>query len=199
MGEKPFSQACENNKGPILEVLRRTFENVTRVLEIGSGTGQHAVHFAANLPHLTWLPSDLMDNHPGIHAWIEEFPAPNLLPPTELDVRAASWPAHDIDAVFTANTAHILYWPDIVRMFSGVAGLLPPGGIFVLYGPFNYDGSFTSASNARFDRWLRTTDPEMGIRDFEAMEELAGKGGMSLAEDVAMPANNRILVWRKRD
>lgn len=197
MRDKPFSQACENNKDPILEVLTRAFVNATRVLEIGSGTGQHAVYFAPRLPHLVWLTSDLKENHEGILAWVEECPSPNLLAPVDLDVRAGSWQVEDIDAVFTANTAHIMHWPDVAHMFRGVADVLPSGGVFVQYGPFNYSGSYTSESNARFDASLRATDPGMGIRDFESVEELAKKGNMLLAENVAMPANNRTLVWRK--
>jgi SAM-dependent methyltransferase len=197
MRDKPFSRACENNKDPILKVLRRAFARATRVLEIGSGTGQHAVYFAAKLPHLVWMPSDLKQNHDGILAWIEDSPSPNLRVPVELDVRAASWPVDDVDAVFTANTAHIMHWPEVVHVFRGVGDLLPPHGVFVQYGPFNYNGTYTSESNARFDASLRATDPGMGIRDFEAISELAEKRDMRLAEDVGMPANNRTLVWQK--
>lgn len=197
MIDKPFSQACENNKVPILEVLTRAFAGASRVLEIGSGTGQHAVYFAARMPHLHWMTSDLRENHPGILAWIGENPSPNLVPPVELDVRAASWPVDNVDAVFTANTTHIMHWPEVVQMIRGVAALLPPGGVFAQYGPFNYNGSYTSESNQRFDASLRARDAGMGIRDFQAVEETARSGGMVLIEDVAMPANNRTLVWKK--
>lgn len=195
--DKPFSQACENNKEPILSVLRRAFAGASRVLEIGSGTGQHAVYFAPRLPHLFWIPGDLEENHAGIKAWMEEYPSQNLAAPVVLDVREEAWAVDNVDAVFSANTAHIMHWPEVVRMFRGVSQLLPPGGVFVLYGPFNYAGRYTSDSNERFDTSLRARDPGMGIRDFEAIEELAVGGGMSLWEDVAMPANNRSLVWRK--
>jgi len=194
---KPFSQACENNKGPILEVLRGAFAEARSVLEIGSGTGQHAAHMAAGLPHLVWQPSDLPQNHPGIASWIRGVG--NALPPVALDVNDADWPVSECDAVFSANTAHIMHWPSVVRMFEGIGRVLVPGGVFALYGPFRYGGEHTSASNARFDRSLRATDPGMGIRDFEAVDALAGACAMRLVEDHAMPANNRTLVWRRRD
>lgn len=196
--EKPFSQACENNKEPILSVLKRVFAHSRRVLEIGSGTGQHSVHFAPNLAHLEWYTSDLSENLPGIRLWIEEQPSENLFPPTVLDVNASDWPIEDFDAVFSANTAHIMYWPDVESMFRGVARYLPKGGRFVLYGPFSYHGVHTSESNARFDLSLRARDPGMGVRDFDALEELADRGGLLLLEDDEMPANNRALVWEKR-
>jgi len=199
MVEKPYSQACENNKEPILGVLKRVFADSTRVLEIGSGTGQHAVYFAPRLPHVLWMTADLAENHPGILMWIEEFPAPNLVPPVDLDMGQPSWPLEDVDAVFSANTAHIVHWPDVEAMFAGVARLLQPGGVFALYGPFNYGGNFTSDSNARFDASLRARDPGMGIRDFEAVDALAVEGGFGLREDNPLPANNRVLVWRKGD
>ena len=197
MFERPFSQACENNKEPILGVLMRVFSDSTRVLEIGSGTGQHAAYFAPRLPHVQWMTADLAENHPGIRIWIEEFPSPNLVPPVALDVRQTSWPFEDVDAVFSANTAHIMHWPDVEAMFDGVARLLQPGGVLAVYGPFNYAGEFTSDSNARFDASLRTRDPGMRIRDFEAVDALAVEGGFALLEDNPMPANNRTLVWRK--
>lgn len=196
--EKPFSQACENNKDPILSVLKRVFANARRVLEIGSGTGQHSVHFAPNLAHLEWYTSDLTENLAGIRLWMEEQPSENLFPPTVLDVNASDWPIEDFDAVFSANTAHIMHWPDVESMFRGVARYLPTGGRFALYGPFSYDGVHTSESNARFDLSLRARDPRMGVRDFDALEELADQGSLVLLEDNEMPANNRTLVWEKR-
>ncbi len=196
--EKPFSQACENNKDPILSVLKRVFARARRVLEIGSGTGQHSVHFAPNLAHLEWYTSDLTENLAGIRLWMEEQPSENLFPPTVLDVNASDWPIEDFDAVFSANTAHIMHWPDVESMFRGVARYLPTGGRFALYGPFSYDGVHTSESNARFDLSLRARDPRMGVRDFDALEELADQGSLVLMEDNEMPANNRTLVWEKR-
>lgn len=160
------------------------------MLEIGSGTGQHAAYFSAALPHLRWQASDVAENLPGILEWI---PAP---PPIELDVDGP-FPALAVDAVYSANTVHIMSWAQVEKTFSGVARLLPPGGLFALYGPFHYGGRPTSESNARFDRMLRAHDPLSGVRDFEAVRALARTQGLELEEDNAMPANNRLLVFRK--
>lgn len=199
---KPFSQACENNKQPILEILHDVFAPARSVLEIGSGTGQHAVYFAAALPHLVWTPSDLPVNHAGIRAWLEEAALANLRDPIAVDIDvpdwATGWPPASFDGVFSANTAHIVAWPALVNLCAGVGRLLAPGGAFVLYGPFRYGGRHTSPSNARFDRWLRAHDPRSGIRDFEAVDAEAGRQGLGLEADWAMPANNRTLVWRRR-
>lgn len=194
---KPFSQACENNKGPILAVLREAFAEAEQVLEIGSGTGQHAVFFAAEMPWLRWQPSDRADNLPGIRAWCGDAALPNLLPPRELDVTTAAWTPASLDAVFSANTVHIMGWPAAQTLLRGVGRSLRPGGTFCLYGPFNYGGAYTSLSNADFDRWLRDRDPASGIRDFEAVDALARESGLTLQADHAMPANNRTLVWRR--
>ncbi|MGB6054012.1 MAG: DUF938 domain-containing protein [Burkholderiaceae bacterium] len=194
--DRQFSPACERNRAPILERLRPLFADRRRVLEIGSGTGQHAVHFGAALPHLQWQTSDLEPNHASIRAWQQEARLSNVLPPLLLDLRAPDWPHADFDAVFTANTCHIMGWEEVERMFSGVGRLLPAGGLFCVYGPFNYGGRFTSASNAEFDAALRARDPRMGLRDAEAVGELAAAAGLLPQEDHAMPANNRLLVWR---
>jgi len=194
---KPFSQACENNKRPILTVLQQAFAGVDRVLEIGSGTGQHAVFFAEAMPWLTWQPSDRAEHLPGIRVWCEEAALANLAPPLELDVDATPWPIATTTAVFSANTAHIMSWPTVERFIAGVGALICSGGVFCLYGPFNYAGGYTSASNAQFDAWLRDRDPLGGIRDFEAIERLANAAGFVLQDDRPMPANNRTLVWHK--
>ncbi len=196
--DKPFSQACENNKAPILAVLQQWFRSGT-VLEIGSGTGQHAVWFAPGLPDVHWQPSDQAGYLPGIRAWIASAPAPNLAMPLELDVLAEPWPVvDDLTHVFSANTAHIMGWDAVQAMFAGVGSRLPLHGVFCLYGPFNYDGRFTSESNQRFDAHLRTQDPAMGIRDIEALRELARENSLMLIADEAMPANNRLLIWGRR-
>ena len=194
---KPFSEASERNRDPILQVLRRVFGDRKSVLEIGSGTGQHAAYFAPALPHLAWQPSDVAENLPAIRLWREEAQAPGLREPVELDVDRP-FPAVAADAVFSANTCHIVSWPQVERMFAGVAALLPKGGVFALYGPFNYGGKHTSPSNAEFDAWLRGRDPASGLRDFEAIDALAKRHRLVLEEDNAMPANNRLLVFRKR-
>lgn len=192
---RAFNQSSENNKGPILEVLRTVFADARTVLEVGSGTGQHAACFAAGLPHLTWQTSDLPACHADIEAWIESVD--NALGPIALNVDQDPWPVTESDAAYSANTAHIMHWPSVVNMFRGISRILPPGGVFALYGPFNYSGACTSPGNERFDASLRAADPGMGIRDFEAVDSLAVDCGMGLVDDYAMPANNRTLVWRK--
>lgn len=195
---KPISPSCERNQEPILAILREVLAQSVEVLEIGSGTGQHAVFFARHLPHLQWQTSDMPDQHPGIHAWIADAALPNVRAPLNLDVDAQVWPVRDVDAVFSANTVHIVAWPQVQHMFQGVGRTLKPGGFFCLYGPLNYAGKFTSDSNAQFDVWLKQRDARSGIRDFEALDALAQAEGMVLAQDVVMPANNRMLVWRKQ-
>jgi cyclopropane fatty-acyl-phospholipid synthase-like methyltransferase len=197
MSDKPFSESCERNKGPILEILLGVFDQPGRVLEIGSGTGQHAVHFAGAMPYLTWQTSDLPASHAGIHAWLEEAGLPNLLPPLNLDV-TGTWPSASFDYVFSANTLHIMGWPEVIRFFDGVGRVLRLGGRLAVYGPFNYGGQYTSESNARFDEWLKNRNPVSGIRNFEDVGKLASDAGLSLLADHAMPANNRILVWEKQ-
>jgi len=182
---KPFSEASERNRTPILAVLKRVFSNKKFVLEIGSGTGQHAACFAPELPHLVWQASDRAENLADIRQWVAN--------PIELDVDKP-FPKVDADAVFTANTCHIMSWPQVQRMFEGVGGMRSVE-TFCLYGPFKYVGKHTSESNARFDAMLRGRDPASGIRDVEAIVALAEQIGMRLVEDNAMPANNRLLVF----
>ena len=194
---KPFSQACENNKQPILEALKPAFAGCHTILEIGSGTGQHAVFFARYLPHLYWQTSDQVHYHDGIHQWIAESGLENIGLPIALDVSEDTWPTADFDGVFSANTCHIMSWSDVGAMFKGVSELLPPGGCFCLYGPFNRNGEFTSQGNARFHDSLVRQDPKMGIRDDEAIFGLAEEHGLGLGSDLNMPANNRLLVMEK--
>lgn len=195
---KPFSEASENNREPILAVLREAFAAVTSVLEIGSGTGQHAVHFAQHLPHLMWQTSDLPVHHPGIQAWLDEALLSNVRPPIALDVNQKPWPVAAVDGVFTANTLHIISWPEVACLLEGVGQVLRPDGVLCIYGPFNYGGQFTSESNARFDAWLKVRDPLSGVRDFEAVCATAQKHGLVLQQDHTMPVNNRTLVFHKR-
>ena len=192
---KPHAESCEKNKEPILAVLRELFAGRRHVLEIASGTGQHAVHFGRELPHLTWQTSELPQHHAGIQMWLDEAQLPNVLPPLALDVNDEHWPLTGVDAVFNANTVHIISWPQVERMFAHIARALTPGGCVCLYGPYNYGGNFTSESNARFDAWLKNRDPDSGVRDFEAVNELAASHGLDLLRDIEMPSNNRILVW----
>ena len=197
MSEKPFSQACENNQQAIFAILERVFAEALHVLEIGSGTGQHVAYFAPRLPHLIWQTSDQAEYHPGIKAWLDATSAENLRRPLLLNVDMPRWPITTVDAVFSANTCHIMGWASVVNMFQQLAGVLSAGGTLAIYGPFNYGGQFTSPSNANFDQWLKQRGPQQGIRDFEAVDKLANEAGMTLLEDNAMPANNRLLVWRK--
>lgn len=192
---KPYSPACDNNREPILEVIAPLLREAGAVLEIGSGTGQHAVHFAANMPHLTWYPSDRVENHTGIRQWLQEAGLDNTRPPLALDVVRDDWPRLDVDAVFSANTAHIMHWHEVQALFAGVGGLLPEGGLFLLYGPFNFNGRYTSDSNERFDAMLRGRDPDSGIRDYEDLDRLARAAGMSCLDTHDMPANNHIICW----
>jgi cyclopropane fatty-acyl-phospholipid synthase-like methyltransferase len=196
------SEACERNKGPILEVLAPELAAQRAVLEIGSGTGQHAVHLARHLPHLTWQPSEVLDQVPALAERIRLDGPANLRAPIVLDVRSFPWPAAStgaaFDAVFSANTLHIIGWAAVEDFFRGAGRTLAAGGALCVYGPFRYDGRYTSDSNAEFDAWLRARDPVSGIRDFEALETLARAQGLMLTADHAMPANNRTLVWRTR-
>lgn len=195
---KPFAESSEQNKLPILAILQQEFAHTHAVLEIGSGTGQHAVFFAEQLPHVHWYASDVADNLPGIALWLHDYHGPNLHGPSELDVMQTSWPVTAVDGVFSANTAHIMHWPMVEAMFAGVGHVLESGGRFCLYGPFNYAGQYTSDSNARFDDWLHARDPHSGIRDIHDLTRIANAAGLALVRDHAMPANNRILVWQKQ-
>jgi len=226
---KPYAESSEVNKGPILAVLKEIFADRKQVLEIASGTGQHAVHFGRELPHLTWQPSELPQHLAGIQAWLDEAQLPNVLSPLAIDINDASWPfsnpvrpevskgkeqpptkpvrpevskgegqplSTSPDAIFNANTIHIISWPEVERLFAHIARVIAPGGCVCLYGPYNYGGKFTSESNARFDAWLKSRDPASGVRDFEAVNRLAATHGLSLLRDIEMPSNNRILVWQ---
>jgi cyclopropane fatty-acyl-phospholipid synthase-like methyltransferase len=191
------SEACERNKGPILAVLTGALGDSRSVLEIGSGSGQHAVHFARHLPHLAWQPSECPEELGPLTERIRLEGPPNLLPAVELDVRRRPWPLAAVDAVYSANTLHIMGWDAVQDFFRGVGALLRAPGVLCVYGPFRYRGGYTSDSNAEFDRFLRSRDPASGIRDFEALERLAAGVGLALAADHAMPANNQTLVWRR--
>ena len=192
----PFSDACERNKDPILEVLREAFADRSRVVEIGAGTGQHAVHLARHLPHVVWQPTDRAEYLEGLGARVAAEGPPNLLAPVELDVLQAPWTVVRGDAVFSANTLHIMSWAAVEALFAGLPRLLDAGGVLGIYGPFTYAGRFTTPSNAAFDAMLRERDPQSGVRDFEAVDALARAAGLSLVADHALPANNQLLVWR---
>lgn len=192
----PCSEACERNKAPILAILQESLRDVRSVLEVGSGTGQHAVHFAAAMPWLAWQPSERPGELDAILAWRAHAALPNLHVPIALDV-LGEWPDVRVDAVFSANTLHIMAWDGVEALFAGVGRVLGAGGLLAVYGPFNYEGRFTSDSNRQFDRWLKARDPRSGIRDIEAVNTLAAGAGLALQADHAMPSNNRLLLWRK--
>ena len=197
MTARPDAPAARRNRDAILEVLQVELADCDRVLEIGSGTGQHAVWFAEHLPQLTWQTSDRITNHPGIQSWIDADGKGNTLSPLELDVDKAVPTPETYDAVFSANTAHIMGYPTVERMFQYVAATLVADGLFCLYGPFNVDGEFTSDSNERFDESLRMQNPEMGIRDLGALTRLANGLGLTFHRQYAMPANNMLVIWLK--
>jgi cyclopropane fatty-acyl-phospholipid synthase-like methyltransferase len=192
----PFADACERNKRPILDVLSQILPVEGRILEIGSGTGQHIVFFAPRFPDLLWQASDCRENLQGISLRIKEEGGANLLPPIELDV-LERWPEQVFDAVISANTAHIMAWEGVCAMFAGLERHLAPGGVFSLYGPFNQGGHFTSPSNQEFDQQLRARCMHMGLRDIEDLESLAAKHQMRLERKFDMPANNQVLVFLK--
>jgi cyclopropane fatty-acyl-phospholipid synthase-like methyltransferase len=197
MAIKPHSPSSERNREPILGVLREYLADRRNVLEIGSGTGQHAVHFAAALPWLTWQSSDRAENLPGIRAWLDEAALPNTPAPLEFDVND-TWPPGPFDAVFSANTLHIMAWPEVQRLFAQLPAITTDDAVLVIYGPFNAQGRYSSESNAAFDQWLKARGAHMAIRDAEAVDALADAAGFRSFADIAMPANNRCRVWRRR-
>lgn len=199
MTEKPYSEYAQRNGAPILEVLLMEFAASSRVLEIGSGTGQHAAQFAAAMPHLQWQTSDRDESRGGISARVDDSDLPNLLSPLSLDVRTAVVPEQSYDAVFSANTAHIMSFGSVSKMFSLVGEALRDSGVFCLYGPFRQDGAFNTASNAAFHDNLRSRDPQMGVRDLEKLDELGEQNAMQRSRVYAMPANNHLVVWQREE
>jgi len=201
MDEKPFSQACENNKGPILQVLKKAFAKVHNVLEVGSGTGQHAVHFAHNLVHLQWHCSDVEDYHSGINQWMDELPSDNLHRPFTLKLARDEWVSfppngsQPFDGIYTANTAHIMLKHEIKALMQLVASHLPKDGVFCQYGPFTVDGKFTSESNQEFHEKL-LENGRGGYRDLDELAAWAPQ--LTLSEQLDMPANNMMLIWRAK-
>jgi SAM-dependent methyltransferase len=194
---KQSSPSCERNKEPILAVLREILSVPGLVLEIGSGSGQHAVHFARGLPHVEWQPTDVADNLPGISAWRDEAGVANLREPLALDLFSDRWPVAVAQAVVCINTIHIVSWVAVKRLFAGVGRLLKPGGTMYVYGPYRYADRPLEPSNEEFDRWLKARDSASGVRLFEDVNRLAGQNGLMLAGDRAMPANNRSIWWIK--
>jgi hypothetical protein len=195
--ELPFSQACENNKDVILAVLQRHFAKAGRVLEIAGGTGQHAVHFASQLPWLQWQSTDVPDAVARLNLRVQTAELSNLPPALPLDVTQQDWSLSGFDYLFSANSLHIMPQSAVVEFFRHLPAVLNAAAIVCVYGPFKYGGEFTTPSNAQFDLWLKGNDARSGIRDFETVQALAQGAGLTLLEDNAMPANNQLLVWRR--
>ena len=191
----PHSDPSERNKGPILEVLREAFAGCKHVLEIGSGSGQHAVHFATGMPWLVWQPSELPAAMPDLRRRIFNEGPKNLRAPVMIDVSEQPWDVRKVDGVFTANTLHIMHWPAVQAFFAGLPAVAKPGAVLAIYGPFRYDGRYTSGSNESFDAMLHARDPESGVRDFRDVDALARAAGFGFRADHAMPAHNQTLVW----
>jgi SAM-dependent methyltransferase len=194
---KLSSPSCERNKEPILAVLREILSVPGLVLEIGSGSGQHAAHFARGLPHVEWQPTDVVDNLPGISAWRDEAGLANLREPLALDLFSKRWPIAAARAVVCINTIHIVSWQAVEKLFAGAGRLLSTGGVMYVYGPYRYASRPLEPSNEEFDRWLKARDSVSGVRLFEDVNRLAGQNGLILAGDRAMPANNRSIWWIK--
>ncbi|HED35359.1 MAG TPA: DUF938 domain-containing protein [Gammaproteobacteria bacterium] len=195
---KPYAASCAQNQQAILDVLKTLFTQAGDVLEIGSGTGQHAVFFTHHMRHLNWQPGDLEAEHEGMKKWFDEVEHSRINAPLILDVDMPDWAVGEKDYVFSANTTHIISAAQAEKMLKHVGACLKPGGLFAQYGPFNYNGKYTSQSNANFDVWLKQRNPNSCIKDFEIMQLLAEKNNMGLFKDIEMPANNRILVWKKK-
>lgn len=197
MSHKPTSPACERNKDAILSVLQRHLTKKESVIEIGSGTGQHCVYFAQNLPHVSWQPTDREENIKNISLWVSDANLSNVSPVKVLDVNQDDWPINKPSAFFTANTFHIMSWNSVCRTIEKAVSYLPKNGLFFIYGPFNYNNQYTSESNKEFDGWLKRQNKDSAIRDFEAICRLFSKQGCYLIEDNTMPANNRLLIFSK--
>ena len=199
---KPFSESCEQNKNVILETIKPILSSCQSVLEIGSGTGQHAVYFAQQMPHLQWYTSDRVDALKGIQMWLDEYQSEgelsNVHSPITLDVTQSQWPDLCVDAIFSANTLHIMGWQEVKMFFERATQVLDANGLMLVYGPFNYQGQYTSDSNRQFDGWLKARDPHSGIKDFSELNDLAIQNGLKILVDYEMPANNRILLWQKK-
>ena len=197
MSTLPFSSATERNRQPILEQLINLLPDTGTVLEIGAGTGQHAVYFTRHFLEIYWQPTDRAENLEGLEAQFAAKGNPRIYKPLELDVMKNSWPESTYEVAFSANTAHIMPWKAVQAMFAGVASHMMPGARFCLYGPFNINGEYTSPGNARFDAQLRQQDRQMGIRDMNDIESLSNDHRMDLEQKISMPANNFLLVFRK--
>ncbi len=195
---KPVAPACERNQAVILEQLKQQLRAEDRlILEIGSGTGQHAVYFGEHLKHITWQTSDVQSNHPGIQMWLDEAELSNVLSPLGYEIGQTEWPNCQADVIFSANVLHIISMEMVKQFMRDLGENLRPGNRVMFYGPFKYRDEYTSESNADFDLWLKDKDPKRGIRDFEHIEQMMQQQGFTLVQDIAMPANNQLLIFEK--
>ena len=194
MKESPWTL---RNREPILEVLRQYLVTNKSLLEVGSGTGQHAAFLGGKFPKLTWQTSDVKENHSEIQAWLDDFKLSNILYPIAFQVGVDRFPVGDFDFVFSANTLHIMSWDEVQLLIKLLGENLNKESMVFFYGPFNYKGTFTTGSNADFDQWLKNRNPKSGIRHFEKVEMCMQAAGFDLVKDHTMPANNRLLVFRK--
>ena len=192
-----FAPAAERNQAPVLEKLQTLLKGDETVLEVGSGSGQHAVHFCAAMNGLRWMPSDIAELLPALEVNLNPYVGSSICSPKLLDLRNSGWHSEftTVDVIYSANTLHIVSWPEVISFFDGVASLIKPESKLILYGPFRYNGGYTSNGNAEFDLWLKQRNSESGIREFEKVNELAEKAGLTLSVDIDMPANNQLLVW----
>ncbi|MCF6319097.1 MAG: class I SAM-dependent methyltransferase [Proteobacteria bacterium] len=196
--DKPNAPSCERNQQAILKILKGIIEPIDKnLLEIGSGTGQHAVFMAPHFRQLQWQTSDLIGNHSGINMWLDEANLDNVSAPIVYQSGKSDFPDSDIDVVFTTNTLHIMSWQNVKNLIAQLGKNLKSGAKIIIYGPFNYNGQFTSESNAKFDGWLKAQESHRGIRDFETIVQLMADRGIQLKQDIEMPANNRILYFVK--
>ncbi len=198
MMEKPFAPSCERNQNVILAQLQRIIKpHHQHLLEIGTGTGQHAVFMAPHFSPLQWHTSDLKNKHDGIQMWLDEQPSDNIHPPVEYQAGQSTFPSVDADVVFSVNTLHIMAWPNVMDLIKDLGKHLKMGAEVIFYGPFNYGGQYTSESNEEFDQWLKEQHPDSAIRNFEAVRDLMNEANIDLKQDIVMPANNRLLVFNK--
>ncbi len=198
-GSKPYAPAYDRNRDPILSVLHRVLPEQGQVLEIGSGTGQHAAFFSAALPHLQWLPSDLPPRLSGITQWCDQSGNDKCLAPVAIDLLRASLSLPRSDAIVCINIVHIVAWAGVQNLFKAARDCLSPGQVLYLYGPYRYADRPFEPSNEEFDRWLKVRDPLSGVRDFDAVRDLAASCAFDLSLDLPMPSNNRSLCFTRSE
>jgi cyclopropane fatty-acyl-phospholipid synthase-like methyltransferase len=192
-----YSEAAERNKKPILDQLKQYLKSDDKVIEIGSGTGQHACCFTQSIPGLVWQCSDLKDNLSSLKQVISQQNSEQLLMPIECDVRSYQWDQKQYDAVYSANALHIMSWDAAQVFLSNVNHALKSRGLLILYGPYAYANQPLCKSNQNFDRFLKERDPKSGIRSFDEVKALSEKAGFVCEHDIEMPANNRLIIWSK--